>query len=112
MPSRSPAALVASLVLLTAAVLISTAPARAAAFVDSAGRRVMLPDRIGRIMPAEPNAEVLEYRAGAGAARRGEPGPRARLPPAARHAPLARRLGFEGDPGEDGRGSAASCGPT
>ncbi|MGC2412539.1 MAG: hypothetical protein WA459_07580, partial [Stellaceae bacterium] len=61
MPLRSPAALVASLVLLTAAVLISTASARAAAFVDSAGRRVMLPDRIGRIMPAEPNAEVLEY---------------------------------------------------
>ncbi|MFI4947937.1 MAG: ABC transporter substrate-binding protein [Alphaproteobacteria bacterium] len=61
MPFRSPAALVASLLLLAGAVLVSTGSAGAADFVDSAGRRVVLPDRIGRVMPAEPNAEVLVF---------------------------------------------------
>src|SRR5579863_5370633 len=61
MPLRSPAALFAALLLFAGAVFISTAPARSADFLDSAGRRVVLPDRIGRIMPAEPNAEVLVF---------------------------------------------------
>ena len=68
MPLRSPAALlcqkclVASLLLLAgAALLISTGPARAADFIDAAGRSVVLPDPIRRIMPAERNAEVLVF---------------------------------------------------
>jgi iron complex transport system substrate-binding protein len=61
MPLRSPAALLAALLLLAGTGFMSTGPARAADFTDSAGRRVVLPDRIGRIMPAEPNAEVLVF---------------------------------------------------
>ncbi|MBV8890066.1 MAG: ABC transporter substrate-binding protein [Alphaproteobacteria bacterium] len=34
---------------------------QAADFVDSAQRRVMLPERIGRVMPAGPTAEVLVF---------------------------------------------------
>src|SRR4051794_33639898 len=37
----------------------TAAPAIAGDFVDAAGRRVALPDRIERILPAERNAEVL-----------------------------------------------------
>lgn len=60
MPLRSPAALVAALLLPVVAALLTPAwPARAAAFTDSAGRRVILPDQIGRILPADRNAEVL-----------------------------------------------------
>src|SRR5580704_7545824 len=58
---RPSAALLAVLLWLAGAVFMSTGPVRAADFVDSAGRRVVLPDRIGRIMPAEPNAEVLVF---------------------------------------------------
>jgi iron complex transport system substrate-binding protein len=36
-------------------------PATAAIFTDAAGRRVNLPDRIARILPAERNAEVLVF---------------------------------------------------
>jgi len=61
MPLRSPAALLAALLLLAGFVFVSTGPAHSADFTDSAGRRVVLPDRIGRIMPAEPNAEVLVF---------------------------------------------------
>ncbi|HEV2334265.1 MAG TPA: iron ABC transporter substrate-binding protein, partial [Stellaceae bacterium] len=61
MPLRSPAALVLSLLLFAGAVLVSAGSAGAADFVDSAGRRVVLPDRIGRVMPAEPNAEVMVF---------------------------------------------------
>jgi iron complex transport system substrate-binding protein len=61
MPLRSPAAVLAAVLLPTLAVLISTGPARSADFTDSAGRRVVLPDQISRIMPAEPNAEVLVF---------------------------------------------------
>ena len=62
MPFRSPAAML--LVLLTGAVAALgafAAPAQAAAFMDAAGRRVILPDHIGRILPAERNAEVLVF---------------------------------------------------
>ncbi|HEX3954614.1 MAG TPA: ABC transporter substrate-binding protein [Stellaceae bacterium] len=55
MPFRSPAALFAALLLFIAA----AAPARAVDFTDAAGRRVTLPDRITRVMPAERNAEVM-----------------------------------------------------
>ena len=58
MPSRLPASLFAALLWL-AALVMPTAPAGAAAFTDAAGRRVVLPERIGRVLPADRNAEVL-----------------------------------------------------
>ncbi len=61
MPRRLPAALGAALLLLVAALILSTGPAAAGAFTDAAGRHVMLPDRITRILPAERNAEVLVF---------------------------------------------------
>jgi iron complex transport system substrate-binding protein len=61
MPLRSPAAVLAAFLLPTLAVFLSAGPARGADFTDSAGRRVVLPDRISRILPAEPNAEVLVF---------------------------------------------------
>jgi iron complex transport system substrate-binding protein len=61
MPFRLPAAVFAALLLLVGTMFISMETARSAEFVDSAGRHVVLPDRIGRIMPAEPNAEVLVF---------------------------------------------------
>jgi iron complex transport system substrate-binding protein len=61
MPFRSPAAVFAALLLLVGTMFISMGTVRSAEFVDSAGRHVVLPDRIGRIMPAEPNAEVLVF---------------------------------------------------
>jgi len=54
---RSPAALVAALLVL----ILGALPVRAADFVDAAGRRVFLPPVIQRVMPAERNAEVLVY---------------------------------------------------
>ncbi|HEX3863566.1 MAG TPA: ABC transporter substrate-binding protein [Stellaceae bacterium] len=39
--------------------LATTLPAGAGEFVDAAGRRVVLPDHVSRVMPAERNAEVL-----------------------------------------------------
>jgi iron complex transport system substrate-binding protein len=59
MPCRSPAALVAAFVLLLGAGLMPTGPARSSDFTDAAGRRIVLPDPIRRILPAERNAEVL-----------------------------------------------------
>lgn len=59
MPLRLPAAIVAAVSVFTAVLLTSTGPGCSAAFTDAAGRRVILPDRIGRILPAERNAEVL-----------------------------------------------------
>ncbi len=62
MPPRLPAAMLAALMLLAVAALsLSTGPANSAGFTDAAGRRVVLPDRIGRILPAERNAEVLVF---------------------------------------------------
>ena len=78
MPRRSPAALMAALLLLA----LGIAPAFAAQFTDAAGRRVELPDNISRIMPADRDAEVLMYVLAPdklvglerGAGRRGPPG--------------------------------------
>lgn len=61
MPRRLPAALLASLLLLAGAVPMSAGPARSADFTDAAGRRVVLPEPIRRILPAERNAEVLVF---------------------------------------------------
>ena len=47
--------------LLLAAAALAPGPARAADFTDAAGRHVVLPDRPGRILPAERNAEVLVF---------------------------------------------------
>jgi iron complex transport system substrate-binding protein len=41
--------------------IVGTVPGRAADFTDSGGRRMMLPDRIGRVMAAGPSAEVLIF---------------------------------------------------
>jgi len=56
-----PAARFAALVLLAGALSMTTGPARSADFTDAAGRRVVLPDPIRRILPAERNAEVLVF---------------------------------------------------
>lgn len=61
MPLCLPAAILAALLVPLAALLLATRPADAAAFIDAAGRQVVLPDRIGRILPAERNAEVLVF---------------------------------------------------
>jgi iron complex transport system substrate-binding protein len=61
MPPRLPAALLAALLVFAAALSIAAGPAGAAPFLDAAGRRVILPDTISRILPAERNAEVLIY---------------------------------------------------
>ena len=57
MPLRSPALRISVLLLS----LLFAQPVRAAMFTDSAGRRVMLPDRIERIMPAGPASAVFVY---------------------------------------------------
>jgi len=61
MPFRSPAAVLAAFLLPALAVFLSAAPARSGDFTDAAGRRVVLPAQIDRILPAEPNAEVLVF---------------------------------------------------
>jgi iron complex transport system substrate-binding protein len=55
MSLRSPAALAAALFL----AVLGAIPAFAGEFTDSAGRIVMLPNRINRVMAAGPTAEVL-----------------------------------------------------
>jgi len=57
MPRYLSAAIVAGLLLLT----LNGAPADAADFTDAAGRHVVLPAQIGRVMPAERNAEVMLF---------------------------------------------------
>jgi iron complex transport system substrate-binding protein len=47
--------------LLTFFVLLAAVPAGAASFKDGAGRTVEIPDKIARIIPAGPPAEVLLY---------------------------------------------------
>jgi iron complex transport system substrate-binding protein len=61
MPSRSSVVLFAALLVVSLGLLPAMRPARAADFIDAAGRRVTLPDHIGRVLPAERNAEVLLY---------------------------------------------------
>jgi iron complex transport system substrate-binding protein len=61
MPLRSPAAVFAAFLLPALAVLLSAGPARPGDFTDAAGRRVVLPAEISRILPAEPNAEALVF---------------------------------------------------
>jgi iron complex transport system substrate-binding protein len=55
MPLRSPAARVAALLLIA----FSALPGRAAEFVDSAERRVQVPDSVRRVMAADQTAAVL-----------------------------------------------------
>jgi len=57
MPLRSPAARFAFLLL----VLFFVMPVRAADFVDSAERYVVIPDRVGRVMAADQSAALLVY---------------------------------------------------
>jgi iron complex transport system substrate-binding protein len=61
MLGRLPAALLAALLLLAGAAPMSAGPAHSADFTDAAGRRVVLPEPIRRILPAERNAEVLVF---------------------------------------------------
>jgi iron complex transport system substrate-binding protein len=56
MPVRSPAALMAALLL-----LLVSAPVRAATFVDAAERYVVVPDRVARVMTVSPPADVLVF---------------------------------------------------
>jgi iron complex transport system substrate-binding protein len=56
-PFRSPVAPVAAFLL----TILLALPGRAADFTDSAGRRVALPDHIGRVLTAGPTADVLVY---------------------------------------------------
>src|SRR6516164_7207681 len=56
MPLRSPTAQIVALCLALFAV-----PARAADFVDSAERYVVIPDRVGRVMAADQSAAVLVF---------------------------------------------------
>ena len=58
---RMSAALIVALLLLLIGLPSGMPSAYAADFIDAAGRRVVLPDRIGRVLPAERNAEVLLY---------------------------------------------------
>src|SRR5580692_11816371 len=57
MTLRLPAALSAALVL----AILGALPAIAGEFTDSAGRIVTLPNRVNRIMTADPSADVLVY---------------------------------------------------
>src|SRR5215472_15251237 len=56
-PERKRRLLALAVVLLT----LGAVPGRASDFTDSGGRRVTLPERIGRVMAAEPVAQVLIF---------------------------------------------------
>jgi iron complex transport system substrate-binding protein len=85
MPLRSLAVRLAALLFLA----LSAAPAGAGEFTDSAGRIVVLPDHINRVMAADKSAEVLIY-ALAPAKLLGwvEPVPGVRLPKPVTHLPV------------------------
>jgi iron complex transport system substrate-binding protein len=51
----------ALVLLLLASGVIGLGPARAGEFFDSAGRHVLIPEPVDRVMPASPTAEVLVY---------------------------------------------------
>jgi iron complex transport system substrate-binding protein len=61
MPFRSPAAMLSRKCLGAALLLLlcTALPVQAGDFIDAAGRRVVIPERIGRVMPADRTAEVL-----------------------------------------------------
>jgi iron complex transport system substrate-binding protein len=61
MPLRSPAAWLTLLILVLSAGVLITGPSRAASFVDAAERYVILPDRVGRVVTANPPADVLVF---------------------------------------------------
>jgi iron complex transport system substrate-binding protein len=61
MPLRQFAARVRFLLFAAPALLLAAAPATAAVFTDAAARRIVLPDTVKRVLPAERNAEVLVY---------------------------------------------------
>jgi len=92
MPLRSSVARMAILLLFIAI----SATARAAGFVDSAERYVVLPDRIGRVMPAGPSAAVLIFVLApeklAGWSRPLSRGQRAYLPPKFARLPVVGEL--------------------
>lgn len=50
-----------SAMMVAGAILLGLRPVEAGEFTDSAGRRLILPDTINRVMPAGPNADVLIY---------------------------------------------------
>src|SRR5207245_11217967 len=56
MPLRSPTAWLTVLLL-----VLLAGPVRAAGFVDAAERYVVVPDRVGRVMTANPPADVLVF---------------------------------------------------
>ena len=56
MPQPWPAAWMTVLLL-----MLATGPGRAAGFVDAAERYVMVPDHVGRVMTANPSADVLIF---------------------------------------------------
>ena len=58
MPLRLPAAVLA---VLSLPVFLLAGLAHAGDFTDAAGRRIVLPAKINRILPAEPNAEALVF---------------------------------------------------
>src|SRR5260221_14762164 len=71
---------------------LTAVPARSAEFVDSAGRRIVVPDRIGRVMAADPTAEVLVLvLAPAKLAGLGREPRRGDLPPRFPRGPVIRR---------------------
>lgn len=92
MPLRSRAAGILVLILS----LLTASGGRAAPFIDSAGRHVMLPDRIGRVMPANQAAAVLIFALApdelVGWSRPLSPAQRVYLPAKYRRLPVVGRL--------------------
>ena len=90
-----------ALVLLGAGVLSATARAQGRALVDSAGRRVALPDRVSRVFVAGPPASVLLYALARdtmiGWVRTPSPAEKDYLIPAVRDLPETGRLTGRGD---------------
>jgi iron complex transport system substrate-binding protein len=59
--ARVPVLLLAAAALVVIMLVGAAVPAVASVFTDAAGRRVNLPERVNRVLPAERNAEVLLY---------------------------------------------------
>ncbi|HEV2301983.1 MAG TPA: ABC transporter substrate-binding protein [Stellaceae bacterium] len=92
MPLRSPAARA----MILFALVLFAAPSRASDFVDAAGRRVLLPAHVERVMAAGPAAAVLLYALApaklVGWTRPLSPGERAYLPIKYANLPVSGRL--------------------